>query len=94
MIEYRFWFYSWYIFLGLIKVTTEMLYFYEISLFFRKRITYHYVETEKNFLYERLIDRLNRGVPRNDLLVEFPKLRYILLREAVYDISDFNHPGG
>lgn len=25
---------------------------------------------------------------------DYPKLIYVLLREAIYDVSDFNHPGG
>jgi cytochrome b involved in lipid metabolism len=31
---------------------------------------------------------------RVSILEDFAKIRYILLREAVYDISDFQHPGG
>lgn len=32
--------------------------------------------------------------PRYEIIRNFPKLRYVILREAIYDISDFNHPGG
>lgn len=91
---YRFWFYAWYVLLGLMKVTIEMLYLFEVSIFSRKRITYHYIESDKNFLYQRLVERLNEGAPRYELLREFPKLRYVILREAIYDVTDFNHPGG
>lgn len=31
---------------------------------------------------------------RETIIKDFEKIRYILLREAVYDISDFQHPGG
>ena len=92
--DWLFWFYFWYILLFLIKLTIELLYYFEISLFPRVRISYHLVETDKNFLYERLIDRLNSGVARYDLMKEFSQLRYIILREAVYDVTDFHHPGG
>jgi len=28
------------------------------------------------------------------MLEDYPKLNYVILREAIYDVSDFNHPGG
>lgn len=71
-----------------------MLYIFEVSILPRKRITYHYIDSDKNYLYERLIEKINNGESRYDLLKEYPKLRYVILREAIYDVSDFNHPGG
>ena len=90
----RFIFYSYLIMLFLIKITIEMLYSFEVSLFSRERISYHYVASDKHFIYDRLRERLNSGISRYELLKEFPKLRYVILREAIYDVSDFNHPGG
>lgn len=58
---YLFWFYAFYVLLFLIKFTIEMLYYFEVSLFPRTRITYLYVETDKNYLYERLVERLNNN---------------------------------
>ena len=57
--DWLFWFYIWYILLFLIKLTIELLYYFEISLFPRVRISYHLVETDKNFLYENLMIQSN-----------------------------------
>lgn len=92
--DYRFPFYAYLILLVLIRLTIEILYVFEVSLFSRQRITYHYVDTDKHFIYDRLVDRLASGISRYELLKEFPKLRFVILREAIYDVSDFNHPGG
>ncbi|CAD8167508.1 unnamed protein product [Paramecium pentaurelia] len=87
-------FYYFYVFLFFTKMSIEILYYYEVSIIPRQRITYQYVELDKNQIYENLIDKINQNVPRNQLVKEYQKLNYIILREAIYDVSDFNHPGG
>ena len=80
--------------LFMIKFTIEMLYYLQVSAFTRKRIKYGYVEIDQNTLYESIIEKLNTGTSYREMQDDYPKLTYIILREAVYDISDFNHPGG
>lgn len=41
-------FYAYYILLLLLKITIELLYYYEISLYPRSRQTFHYIEVDKN----------------------------------------------
>jgi len=36
-----------------------MLYLFEVSLFPRRRVTYSYIENDKNYMYENLIEKLN-----------------------------------
>ncbi|CAD8183221.1 unnamed protein product [Paramecium pentaurelia] len=87
-------FYYFYVFLFFSKISIEILYHYEVSIIPRRRITYQYVELDKNQIYENLIDKINQNISRNQLVKEYQKLNYIILREAIYDVSDFNHPGG
>jgi hypothetical protein len=59
--DYTFWFYAYYILLFLFRFTIEMLYIFEVSLIPRRRVTYSYVEGDKNYIYEQLIDKLNNN---------------------------------
>ncbi|CAD8069053.1 unnamed protein product [Paramecium primaurelia] len=84
----------YYVLLFLIKFTIEMLYYYQVSAISRKRIKYSQIEQDQQTLYESIIEKLNTGTPYQEMIEDYPKITYIILREAVYDVSDFNHPGG
>ncbi|CAD8092049.1 unnamed protein product [Paramecium sonneborni] len=84
----------YYILLFLLKFTIEMLYYYQVSAITRKRIKYSQIEQDQQTLYESIIEKLNTGTSYQEMIEDYPKITYIILREAVYDVSDFNHPGG
>lgn len=52
-------FYGYYILLFFFKVFTEVLYYFQVSLLQRERITYYYVEVDKNQIYETLLEKIN-----------------------------------
>lgn len=78
----------------MLKFVIEILYFFGIGVQSRKRVHYNAIEIERSLSYQRILDRINDNVSYHQILSEFPKIKYVLLREAVYDISDFAHPGG
>jgi uncharacterized protein with ParB-like and HNH nuclease domain len=62
--------------LFLIRFTIEMLYTFEISMFARRRVTYSYVESDKNYMYQELIDKLNTNGKAFVNIIFSASLRY------------------
>jgi len=47
-----------------------------------------------NPIHKQLVLAINEGKPREEIIQDFPGIKWVLVGNSIYDLTDFTHPGG